>query len=168
MVEVIEPAEDVEDMEVVDTVREERLERVRLRQLEWATSVLCKDVIKDRIRKAVEVSEERLCRELIEEEVVEECWRKLEFERIMREIVAGDTALPMKIDQGLRDSREMVEAVEAMVAEEAASRDRPIYRSADIFGRYRYIGIGKLDIGISLSVLVSVIGWIDIGYIGIG
>ena len=41
-------------------------------------------------------------------------------------------------------------------------RVRPIYRladiSADIFGRYRYIGIGKLDIGI---------GHIGIG-IGIG
>ena len=37
-----------------------------------------------------------------------------------------------------------------------ASRDRPIYRFADIFCRYRYIGIGKLDIGIGLSV--SVIG----------
>ena len=35
-------------------------------------------------------------------------------------------------------------------------RDRPIYRFADIFGRYRYryIGIGKLDIGIGLSVSV--------------
>jgi hypothetical protein len=30
-------------------------------------------------------------------------------------------------------------------------RDRPIYRFADIFGRYRYIGIGKLDIGISIG-----------------
>ena len=43
-----------------------------------------------------------------------------------------------------------------------AIRVRPIYRladiSADIFGRYRYIGIGKLDIGI---------GHIGIG-IGIG
>ena len=42
------------------------------------------------------------------------------------------------------------------------NRVRPIYRladiSADIFGRYRYIGIGKLDIGI---------GHIGIG-IGIG
>ena len=40
------------------------------------------------------------------------------------------------------------------------NRDRPIYRFADIFGRYRYryIGIGKLDIGIGLSVSVSVIG----------
>ena len=37
-------------------------------------------------------------------------------------------------------------------------RDSPIYRVADIFGRYRYIGIGKLDIGI---------GRIGIG-IGIG
>ena len=39
-------------------------------------------------------------------------------------------------------------------------RDRPIYRFADLFGRYqyRYIGIGKLDIGIGLSVSVSVIG----------
>ena len=44
----------------------------------------------------------------------------------------------------------------------------PIYRLADKFGRYRYryIGIGKLDIVIGLSV--SVFGWIDIGYIGIG
>ena len=68
----MEPAEDMEDMEVVDTVREERLERVRLRQLEWATSMLCKEVIKDMIGTAVEMSEERLCRELVEMEVVEE------------------------------------------------------------------------------------------------
>ena len=54
--------------------------------------------------------------------------------------------------------------------EAKAARVGPIYLVADIFGqyryRYRYIGIGKLDIGIGLSV--SVIGWIDIGYIGIG
>ena len=29
-----------------------------------------------------------------------------------------------------------------------ASRVGPIYRLADILGRYRYIGIGNLDIGI--------------------
>ena len=41
------------------------------------------------------------------------------------------------------------------------SRVGPIYRSADIFGRYRYIGIGKLDIGIShISI------GIGIGYSG--
>ena len=40
------------------------------------------------------------------------------------------------------------------------NRDRPIYRFADIFGRYqyRYIGMGELDIGIGLLVSVSVIG----------
>ena len=35
-----------------------------------------------------------------------------------------------------------------------SSRDRPIYRFADIFGRYRYryIGISKLDIGIGRNI----------------
>ena len=48
------------------------------------------------------------------------------------------------------------------------SRDRPIYRLADIIGRYRYryIGIGKLNIGIG-HIGIG-IGQIDIGYIGIG
>ena len=107
-------------MEVVDTVREERLERVRLRQLEWATSMLCKEVIKDMIGTAVEMSEEKFCRELVEIEVVEEGWHMLEFGRIMREIMMGDTTLKTKVEHGLRDSREMVEAMEVMLAEEAA------------------------------------------------
>ena len=107
-------------MEVVDTVREERLERVRLRQLEWATSMLCKEVIKDMIGTAVEMSEEKFCRELVDMEVVEEGWRMLEFGRIMREIMMGDTTLKTKVEHGLRDSREMVEAMEVMLAEEAA------------------------------------------------
>ena len=40
-------------------------------------------------------------------------------------------------------------------------RDKPIYWFDDIFAqyRYRYIGIGKLDTGISLSESVSVIGY---------
>ena len=37
-------------------MREERLERVRMRQLEWAASMHCKDVIKKMIGKAVERS----------------------------------------------------------------------------------------------------------------
>ena len=107
MVEVIEPEEEVEDMDVVDRVREERLDRVRVRQLEWASNLLCKEVIKEVIGKAVEVSEEKMCKELIEERVVDECWKHLEYARIMREIMAGDTSLKMKIERGLRDSREM-------------------------------------------------------------
>ena len=45
-------------------------------------------------------------------------------------------------------------------SDKLVDRVGPIYRLADIFGRYRnrYIGIGKLDIGIGLSVSVSVIG----------
>ena len=38
-----------------------------------------------------------------------------------REIMAGNTTLKTKIEHGLRDSREMVEAVEAMLVEEVAS-----------------------------------------------
>ena len=76
------------------------------------------------IGMAVEMSEERLCRELVEMEVVEECWRMLEFERIMREIMMGDTTLKTKVEHGLRYSSEMVEAVEVMLAEEAANTRR--------------------------------------------
>ena len=41
------------------------------------------------------------------------------------------------------------------------NRVRPIYRFADIFGRYRnrYIGIGKLDIGIGPIVIDNGIGY---------
>ena len=88
--------------------------------MEWAYNLLCKEVINEVIGKAVEVSEEKMCKEV----VVEECWKRLEFTRIMGEIMAGNTNLKMKIEQGLRDTREMVEAVKAMLAEEAASTRR--------------------------------------------
>ena len=76
------------------------------------------------IGEAVTVSEEKMCNELVEERVVDECWKQLEFARIIREIMAGDTSLKMKIERGLRDTREMVEAVEAILTEEAASTRR--------------------------------------------
>ena len=38
----------------------------------------------------------------------------------MREIMMGDTTLKTKVEHGLRDSREMVEAMEVILAEEAA------------------------------------------------
>ena len=44
-----EELEQVEDMEVVGTLREERLDRVMRRQLEWATNMLCKDMVKERL-----------------------------------------------------------------------------------------------------------------------
>ena len=44
----------------------------------------------------------------------------LEFGRIMREIMMEDTTLKTKVEHGLRDSREMVEAMEVMLVEEAA------------------------------------------------
>jgi hypothetical protein len=42
----------------------------------------------------------------------------------------------------------------------------PIYRLADIFGRYRYIGICKLNI--SISHVGNVSATLDMGYIVIG
>jgi hypothetical protein len=65
-----------------------------------------------------------LCRELVEEEVVDECWKQLEFGRIMEEIMKGDTDLKRKVEHRLRDSREMMEATEAMLAEEAVNMRR--------------------------------------------
>ena len=41
------------------------------------------------------------------------------------------------------------------------------YRFANMFGRYQYIGICKLDIGLGhISISIS-IGFVDIGYISI-
>ena len=55
----------------------------------------------------------------METSIVDECWKKLEYRRIMREILAGDKTLRVEIEKKLRETREDEEAVEAILAEEA-------------------------------------------------
>ena len=104
--------------EVVDTLREERLERVRRRQLEWAANMICKEMAREVIKKTMKESDRRVCRDIVEITVVDECWKHLEYGRIMRQILTGDNSLKLDIDRGLR---EVKEAGEAMLTEEATA-----------------------------------------------
>ena len=49
----IECQDEMENMDVVDILREERLERVRVRQLEWAAKMMCKELIQELVQKSV-------------------------------------------------------------------------------------------------------------------
>ena len=83
----------------MDTLREKRLERVRRSQLEWATNLLCNDIAKELLGEAVRNSEKRICTDIVETTIVDECWKKLEYARIMREILAGDINLKLEIER---------------------------------------------------------------------
>ena len=76
VIEVVEPEEwdQVEDMEALDNFREERLDRVRRRQLEWATKMLRKDIFKEMIGDAIIESEMKVCTKVVETSIVDECW----------------------------------------------------------------------------------------------
>ena len=50
----------VVDMEVVDSLREERLERVRRSQLEWTANMICKEMVREVIKKTVEEADIRI------------------------------------------------------------------------------------------------------------
>ena len=110
----------VENMDVVDAVREERLERVRLRQLEWIAKMMCKELIQEIVQKSVDEAGRRLCKEWLESTLIDRCWGKLEYGRIMEEIMEGETNLKSDVEAGLRDIREVEEAKVAMLMEEAA------------------------------------------------
>ena len=60
----------------------------------------------------------------METSIVDECWKKLEYRRIMREMLAEDTTLRVEIERKLRVTREDEKAVEAILAEEVASTKR--------------------------------------------
>ena len=56
---------------------------------------------------------------MLETTLVDRCWGSLEYGRIMKDILAGDSNLKVDIETGLRDIREVEEAEVAMLMEEA-------------------------------------------------
>ena len=75
-------------------------------QLEWATQMMCKELV----QKSVEEAGRRVCQALLETTLIYRCWGKLEYGRIMEDILEGETNLKSGVEAGLRDSREVEEA----------------------------------------------------------
>ena len=65
-------------------------------------------------------SDREICRTIVEVSVVDECWRSFEYRRLMSEILTGDKITQLDIEKGLKEAREMEEAEEAILKEEAA------------------------------------------------
>jgi hypothetical protein len=102
-----------EQMEVVDIDREDRLDRVRRRQLQWATSQLCKSMVLDMVDTAVCESSRRVCKEVMMENIVYEAWAELEFLDIMKVMGNGDISLRTRVEERLREDRKLLELEEA-------------------------------------------------------
>jgi hypothetical protein len=102
---------------VVDRDREERLDRMRRRQLQWATSQLCRSMVMDMMDSAVHESSRRMCKEIMVEEVVNKAWLEIEFLDIMRVMDRGDISLRARVEQRLKEDRELIELEEATMDE---------------------------------------------------
>ena len=63
-----------------------------------------------------------------------------------RESDDEELSLSTQFQQFLDDLSSDEESINSI--QDVSPRVRPIYRLTDIFGRYRYIGIGKLDMSI--------------------
>ena len=91
------------------------MERIRMRQLEWTTKMICKELIKELVQKSVEEAGRMLCNAWLETTLVDRCWGKLEYGRIMEDILGRETNLKSEIETGLKDIREVEEAEVAML-----------------------------------------------------
>ena len=60
----------------------------------------------------------------MEVSVVDGCWRSLEYRRLMSQILTGDKIIQLDIEKGLKEAREVEEAEEAILKEEAAVTSR--------------------------------------------
>lgn len=60
----------------------------------------------------------------MEVSVVDGCWRSLEYRRLMSEILTGDKIIQLDIEKGRKEAREVEEAEEAILKEEAAVTSR--------------------------------------------
>ena len=60
----------------------------------------------------------------MEVSVVDGCWRSLEYRRLMSEILTGDKIIQLDIEKGRKKAREVEEAEEAILKEEAAVTSR--------------------------------------------
>ena len=104
-----------EQMEVVDRDREDRLDRVRRRQLQWATSQLCKSMVLDMVDTAVCESSMRMCKEVMMENIVNKAWTEIVFLDIMKVVENVDISLRTRVEERLREDRELLELEEATI-----------------------------------------------------
>ena len=90
-----------------------------MRPLELAAKMMCKELIQELVQKSVEEAGRLLCKEWLKTTLIDRCWGKLEYGRIMEDILGGEMNLKSEIETGLRDIREVEETEVAMLMEEA-------------------------------------------------
>ena len=71
---------------------------------------------------AVQEYNDRLCKEIVMEEVVHKAWLELEVQHIMEMMYRGDITMRVKVEHRLREERELLEAEEAQMRQ--AQKDR--------------------------------------------
>ena len=101
-------ARETEEIEVVDEEGEERLESMKRKALEWKAmqtfksimmelmedammesewrQLSCRNIVLEVLEDAVIASRWRLCRQVMEESVLDVCWETLEVSRIFKEV----------------------------------------------------------------------------------
>ena len=122
--------------------REERLVRKHRKTLEWQTKQICRkimmgvvedammelrwrqqtcrDIVVAMVEDAVLESRMKLCRQILEETVLERSWESLEITRILNEVKDGGRERMNKVEANLRDQREEMEAALVILAEKDA------------------------------------------------
>ena len=116
------PQLEQEDMEWVDGDREEKLARVERKKLEWATTRLCRSVLLGTVDDAVTRGENRHLVEMMDS-LVEEAWRRIEVERLVREVINSGEEIQARVEIILSEKRlEERELRLAMEREECKQR----------------------------------------------
>ena len=67
----------------------------------------------DMMDSAVHESSRRMCKEVMVEEVVNKAWLEIEFLDIMKVMDRGDISLRARVEQRLKEDRELIELEEA-------------------------------------------------------
>ena len=86
-----------------------------MRQLEWIAKMMCKELIQEIVQKSTDETGRRICKEWLGSTLIDRCWGKLEYGRVMEDILCGETNLKSDVEAGLRDIRDVEEAEVAML-----------------------------------------------------
>ena len=90
---------------------------------EWR-QLSCRNIVLEVLEDAVIASRWRLCRQVMEESVLEVCWETLEVSRIVKEVEDGGMERMGRVETQLRGLREDEEALIQAISEDATRNRR--------------------------------------------
>ena len=99
------------------------LMEVAVMESEWRQES-CRNIVLEVVEDAVIASRQRICRQVMEESVLEVCWETFDLSRIVKEVGDGGMERMGRVETQLRGLREDEEALVQIISEEAARNRR--------------------------------------------